>query len=111
MILKRLPYQYLSVEETARILRVSPWTLYRNMAEIPHTRLGNLYRIHVSFLFCEYVPPPSVTRYDSTHDHDQLEFEYDVPIRTVRRYRDGTARSLGDYEKALSINRRWRNQP
>ena len=108
MILARLPHQYVSVEDAAKVLRVSPWTLYRNIDEVPHTRIGNLIRVHVSFLMCEYVPGPSVTKYDRSYDHDQLEFEYDVPVRTVRLYRDGTARLVGDYETSLS-KKKWRS--
>ena len=108
--MRSVPYEYVSVLVAAETLRVNPHTLYRacRRGEIPCTRLGNMYRIHVSFLLLEYVPPPSVTRYDSTHDPDQYEFEYDVPVRGIRRYRNGDVRSLGDYETSLS-KKKWRN--
>ena len=107
-VLGRVPYPTVSVEDAAKILRMNPRTIYRNMHEIPHTRVGNYYRIHVSFLFLEYVPPRVVTTYDDSYDPEQLEFTYDVPIRGVKRYRNGDLRRLGDYEAALS-KKKWRN--
>ncbi len=86
-VLGTSPYPYVSVEDAALILRMNKWTLYRNMQDIPHIKLGGIWKIHVSFLMLEYTPPVEVTKY-LQEDMNQLEFEYDVPIRTVRRYRN-----------------------
>lgn len=49
--------RYLSVEDAARILRVSEWTLYRNLDDVPHVRVGTLIKIPCEWLFLE---PPKV---------------------------------------------------
>ncbi|MEW6917979.1 helix-turn-helix domain-containing protein [Trueperella pyogenes] len=43
---------YLSVEETANALGVSPWLIYQQIArqEIPHKRIGRLIRIPAAYI-------------------------------------------------------------
>ena len=47
---------YYTVEEAARILRMNPHTIYRNLADVPHIRSGTLIRIPCDFLLMN--PPP-----------------------------------------------------
>ena len=46
---------YVSVEYAAKRLRMSPWTIYRNLQDIPHVRVGTYIRIPCQWLFLE--PP------------------------------------------------------
>lgn len=107
--LRSVDFPTVSVEFAAGVLRVHPKTLYRNLSDVPHERIGSSIRVHVSFLGWHYVPPPEVTRFDPDHDSQQYEFVYDVPIRSFKRYRNGEVRKVGDYEVHLAHKRVWRN--
>jgi hypothetical protein len=109
---RTVAFEFLGVEETAQILRVNPHTLYRAIRrkEVPVMTLGCEYRIHVSFLGWEYVPPPEIAKLESDEVAGQLAFEFDVPVRGIKVYRNtGKPVRVGDYELALSHNRKWRN--
>lgn len=41
---------YLSVEEAARVLRMNPYTIYRNLHDVPHIRSGQVIRIPCEWL-------------------------------------------------------------
>ena len=58
---------YIPVKDAAQMLRVNPFTLYRNMDQIPHIKLGNEYRIACWFLLLE-PPPIHVFKHDYEHD-------------------------------------------
>ena len=68
------------------MLRVSAWTLYRNLADVPHIRVGSSIKIPCEWLFLE--PPPVPVRYSSVraprwYDQPVLPFEV-VPERRWR---------------------------
>lgn len=85
MFYKRSQVAYVSVEDAARILRVSRWTLYRNMHEVPHVMVGTEYRIPVEWLFME---PPKVrlgrTECAAPRFYDQPALFDVAPVRTWR---------------------------
>jgi excisionase family DNA binding protein len=77
---------YVSVEEAAHILRVSKWTIYRNIQQIPHVKVGNVYRINVIFLG---LVPPVIKGCKTTYEpemHYQLPLPFD--IKPQRRWRN-----------------------
>lgn len=83
---RRSAVPYVSVEDAARILRMSAWTLYRNMHQVPHIKNGNWYLIPVDFLFME--PPPVVVQSKTYHVryYEQPMLPFDV--KDVRRWRN-----------------------
>lgn len=56
MILGTSPVRYVSVEQAARILRMNTATLYRNMEDVPHIKVGKEFKIPCEFLMLS--PPP-----------------------------------------------------
>ena len=75
---------YLPVEEVAAMLRVSAWTLYRNLHDVPHVRVGRSIMIRCEWLFLE---PPEVVSYQpyAAMPHQMvLPFE----VKTVRTWRN-----------------------
>ena len=79
---------YVSVDDAARILRMSAWTLYRNMEDIPHIKVGPEFRIPVEFLMME---PPPIKVYGKVYQprfYHQPFLPFEVkPIRSWRNSR------------------------
>ena len=78
---------YVSVEEAAHILRVSKWTIYRNIDHIPHVKVGNVYRINVLYLGLE---PPDIKGCRATYKPDTF-YQPPLPfdVKPQRRWRNG----------------------
>jgi hypothetical protein len=77
------PTPYLSVEDAAAMLRVSAWTLYRNLQDVPHIRVGSLIKVRCEWLFLE---PPARFNHQTYHPQphqDTLPFDV-KPVRVWR---------------------------
>lgn len=84
MFLGTSPTPYLSVEDAARVLRMSPWTLYRNLDDVPHIRVGTSIRVRCEWLFLE--PPASVSHVPYVPQPHQPMLPFDV--KPERRWRN-----------------------
>jgi hypothetical protein len=80
--------RYLTVERAARILRVNPATIYRNLHEVPHLRNGNLIVIPCEWLFMEPPPIPVSGRRYVTPEPWFEQLELPIEIKPVRRWRN-----------------------
>lgn len=112
MALRRTDRPWWTVKDAAKVLRVNPNTLYRACmsGDFPHNRWGNGY-ISIPAEALGMKPDPIVIKgYNDTETVGQLELPFPTPVMPVRVYRNtGLPVRLGDYELALSHNRRWRN--
>lgn len=101
-----------SVADAARMLRVNVNTLYQACAaeDFPHERWENGY-ISIPAEAMGLTPKPIIIEgYNDTEVKGQLELPFEKPIIPVRVYRNtGQRIGIGDYELALSHNRKWRN--
>lgn len=77
--------RYLTVERAARILRVNPATIYRNLHEVPHVRHGHFIVIPCEWLFMEPPQVRSLTRYVTPEPwFEQLALFDITPVRKWR---------------------------
>jgi hypothetical protein len=81
------PTAWLTVEDAAHILRVSTATIYRNLSDVPHTRLGTDIRIPCEWLYLE---PPRVEAFRHSYPaprwYEQLQLPFEV--KPERRWRN-----------------------
>jgi hypothetical protein len=74
---------YVSVDDAARMLRVSAWTLYRNLHDVPHIRIGGYIRVRCEWLYLE--PPAQVSYQDYKPQPWQPMLPFDVtPVKVWR---------------------------
>jgi hypothetical protein len=75
---------YISVRDAARILRVDEDTIYNNLHDVPHIKVGNLIKVRCEWLFLE--PPGRVyeQRYDPMPHQMMLPFD----VKEIRRWRN-----------------------
>lgn len=102
-----------TVDDAARVLRVNRKTLYDACAsgDFPSKRVGMFIRIPAEALLMTPKPDTLSRNWhvENSNEHlYQYEFEYDVPIVPIKRYRNGDIRRVGDYETSLS-KKKWRN--
>jgi hypothetical protein len=77
---------YISVRDAARILRVDEDTIYNNLHDVPHIKVGNLIKIRCEWLFLE--PPARVSHQVYEPHAHQMTLPFDVkPVRVWRNSR------------------------
>ena len=77
---------YLSVEEAARVLRMNPRTIYRNLHDVPHVRSGQLIRIPCEWLMLR--PPPIRHRYFTYNPPAFWQPPLPFDVKPERRWRN-----------------------
>lgn len=83
MYLGKSDVPYLSVRDAARILRVDEDTIYNNLNDVPHIKVGNLIRIRCEWLFLE--PPARVYEQRYEPKPHQMMLPFDIkPVRVWR---------------------------
>lgn len=78
--------RYLTVDEAARLLRMNAYTLYRNMADVPHIMVGTDYRIPCEFLMLRPPPIPYLRRVIQPEPYFQPYLPFEV--KPERRWRN-----------------------
>ena len=91
MFLGRSECRWLSVEDAARMLRMNPHTIYRNLSDVPHVRLGTYIRIPCEWLYLE---PPLIPTLEGRRKPPEWYEQPYLPFDVVpeRRWRNSGRR-------------------